>query len=191
MSLLEVSNLRIDYGDNATAVVNDLLFSIAAGDSLGIVGESGSGKTQTALAITGLLPAHARVSGEVLFDGNNLLGKSERYLNGFRARRIAMVFQDPKQALNPYLRIGNQLSRILLEHGIGERRNVAKRALDLLRRVGLPDVERQYRSYAHQLSGGMRQRAMIAMALAGEPELLIADEPTTALDVTVQAQILD
>lgn len=191
MSLLEVNNLRIDYGDNAPAVVNDLSFSIAAGDSLGIVGESGSGKTQTALAITGLLPAHARVSGEVLFDGNNLLGKSDRYLNGFRARRIAMVFQDPKQALNPYLRIGDQLSRILLEHGLGERRNVANRALDLLRRVGLADVERQYRSYAHQLSGGMRQRAMIAMALAGEPELLIADEPTTALDVTVQAQILD
>ncbi len=191
MSLLEVNNLRIDYGDNAPAVVNDLSFSIAAGDSLGIVGESGSGKTQTALAITGLLPAHARVSGEVLFDGNNLLGKSDRYLNGFRARRIAMVFQDPKQALNPYLRIGDQLSRILLEHGLGERRNVANRALDLLRRVGLTDVERQYRSYAHQLSGGMRQRAMIAMALAGEPELLIADEPTTALDVTVQAQILD
>ncbi len=191
MSLLEVSNLCIDYGDNAPPVVNDLSFSIAAGDSLGIVGESGSGKTQTALAITGLLPAQARVSGEVLFDGNNLLGKSDRYLNGFRARRLAMVFQDPKQALNPYLRIGDQLSRILLEHRIGERRNVAKRALDLLRRVGLPDVERQYRSYAHQLSGGMRQRAMIAMALAGEPELLIADEPTTALDVTVQAQVLD
>lgn len=191
MSLLEVGNLTIAYGDNAPAVVDDLSFSLAAGDSLGIVGESASGKTQTALGITGLLPVHARVSGEVLFDGNNLLGKSDRYLNDFRARRIAMVFQDPKQALNPYLRIGDQLSRILLAHGIGERRNVAKRALDLLRRVGLPDVERQYRSYAHQLSGGMRQRAMIAMALAGEPELLIADEPTTALDVTVQAQVLD
>lgn len=191
MSLLEINNLSIGYADNARPVVRDLSFSIDAGESLGIVGESGSGKTQTALGIMGLLPAHARVTGEVRFDGNSLLGKNDRYLNTFRARRIAMIFQDPNEALNPYLRVGVQLRRILVEHGIGERRHAGKRALDLLRRVGLPDVERQFRSYPHQLSGGMRQRAMIAMALAGEPELLMADEPTTALDVTVQAQILE
>jgi peptide/nickel transport system ATP-binding protein len=191
MTLLEVNNLSIGYAGNALPVVHDLSFSIDAGESLGIVGESGSGKTQTALAIMGLLPAHARVAGEVRFDGNDLLGRNDRYLNTFRARRIAMIFQDPNEALNPYLRVGVQLRRILVEHGIGERRLAGKRALDLLQRVGLPDVERQFRSYPHQLSGGMRQRAMIAMALAGEPELLIADEPTTALDVTVQAQVLE
>jgi peptide/nickel transport system ATP-binding protein len=191
VSLLEVDNLTIDYGDAPEPAVDRLSFNVRRGESLGLVGESGSGKTQCALGIMGLLPPHAKVRGKVLLCGVDLIGQPPRVLNRFRARRLAMVFQDPKQALNPYLRIGEQLKRVLLEHRIARRGCDARnQAQELLRRVGLPDVERQCRSYPHQLSGGMRQRAMIALALAVGPELLIADEPTTALDVTVQAQIL-
>jgi ABC-type glutathione transport system ATPase component len=191
MSLLDVSGLGIDYPDGSDPVVRDLSFAIDAGESLGVVGESGSGKTQTALAVMGLLPADARVTGRILFDGESLLGADERTFNRIRARRIAMVFQDPALALNPYLRIGDQLRAILTAHAVVPRGQRRQRGLELLQRVGLPDVERQSGSFPHQLSGGMRQRAMIAMALAAEPVLLIADEPTTALDVTVQAQILE
>jgi oligopeptide/dipeptide ABC transporter ATP-binding protein len=190
VSLLDVSGLTICYADAREPAVDRLDLSLEPGEALGLVGESGSGKTQTALAIMGLLPPHARVDGQVSFDGFTLTGQTPNVLNRFRARRIAMVFQDPQQALNPYLRVGEQLKRVLLEHGIVDRRAAHGRALELLRRVRLPDAERQYRAYPHQLSGGMRQRAMIALALACEPELLIADEPTTALDVTVQAQVL-
>ncbi len=189
MSLLEVSELGIRYG--AADVVSGLSFAVHAGESVGLVGESGSGKTQTALAIMGLLPPKAAVAGSIVFDGDELLGASERELNRLRAQRIGMVFQDPMQALNPYVPVGKQLRRILLRHGVKDGREADRRVMDMLDRVGLPDPVRQYRAYAHQLSGGMRQRVMIASALIAGPDMLIADEPTTALDVTVQAQILD
>jgi oligopeptide/dipeptide ABC transporter ATP-binding protein len=190
VSLLDVKGLTISYPGTSEPAVDRLDLSIDAGESLGLVGDSGSGKTQTALAIMGLLAAQARVEGQVLFDGETLSGRTQAFLNRFRARRLAMVFQDPQQALNPYLTIGDQLKRVLREHRVVDARAARSRALELLRRVRLPDAARQYRSYPHQLSGGMRQRAMIALALCCEPELLIADEPTTALDVTVQAQVL-
>jgi peptide/nickel transport system ATP-binding protein len=190
MSLLEVNSLSIRYPDSAQAAVNDLSFALGAGQSLGIVGESGSGKTQTAMALMGLLPANATTDGSILFDGQEFLGATAAVLNRYRACRIAMVFQDPMTALNPYVRIGDQMRRILLEHRICNAGEARERTLAMLKRVGLPDAERQYRAFPHQLSGGMRQRVMIGAALIGEPDLLVADEPTTALDVTVQAQIL-
>ena len=190
MSLLEIENLTVRYPETNDAVVEDLSLSIASGEALGIVGESGSGKTQTAMAVMGLLPANAIVSGSIRFDGEELLAAKPQRLNQFRACRMSMIFQDPRTALNPYIRIGKQLRRILIEHDICSRGEAKRRTLDMLQRVGLPDPERQYRSFTHELSGGMRQRAMIGAALLAEPELIIADEPTTALDVTVQAQIL-
>jgi len=190
MSLLDVKNLSIRYADSAKPVVNDLSFSIEAGQSLGIVGESGAGKTQTAMAVMGLLPANAVTGGSIRFDGQEFLGAAPDVLNRYRARRIAMVFQDPTTALNPYVTIGDQLRRILLEHKICKSAEARERTLEMLQRVGLPDAKRQYGVFPHQLSGGMRQRVMIGAALLGEPDLLVADEPTTALDVTVQAQIL-
>jgi oligopeptide/dipeptide ABC transporter ATP-binding protein len=189
VSLLEVSGLRISY-PGCPPVIDNLSFAVEAGQSIGLVGGSGSGKTQTALAVMGLLPANASAAGKVSFDGTELLGEPDKILNRFRTRHLSMVFQDPMSALNPYVRIGDQLNRILLEHGLAGEDEAGGRSLEMLRLVGLPDVERQFRSYPHQLSGGMRQRVMIAAALIGRPELLIADEPTTALDVTVQAQIL-
>lgn len=190
MGMLEVDRLTIAYADSREPAVHDLCFSIERGAALGVVGESGSGKTQTALAVMGLLPRNATVTGSIRFDGQELVGAGDDILNRYRARRIGMVFQDPRQALNPYLQIGRQLSRILLEHGLCGPADARRRTIDMLQKVGLPDAERQYAAYPHELSGGMRQRAMIAAALIAEPDLLIADEPTTALDVTVQAQIL-
>jgi len=190
MSLLNVDNLCIRYDDAAEPVVKDLSFGIDPGGSLGIVGESGSGKTQTAMAVMGLLPANAHVSGSICFDGQQFLDATPDLLNRYRACRIAMVFQDPMTALNPYVRIGDQLRRVLLEHKLCGPVEARQLTHEMLRRVGLPDPERQFDAFPHQLSGGMRQRAMIGAALLGNPDLLIADEPTTALDVTVQAQIL-
>ncbi len=189
MSLLEVDKLSIRYGD--AAAVNELSFVVEAGESVGLVGESGSGKTQTALAILGLLTGNATVTGRITLTGVEVVGANDETLDKLRARRAAMVFQDPLQALNPFVRVGGQLRRILIAHDIASGSDVDVRVIDMLRRVGLPDPERQFRAYPHQLSGGMRQRVMIAAALIAEPELLIADEPTTALDVTVQAQILE
>ena len=188
MSLLDVRDLTVVYG--STPVVDSLSFQVQAGEAVGLVGESGSGKSQTALALLGLLGKSARVGGSARLNGEELIGAGEAELNAIRARRIAMVFQDPAQALNPYLRVGDQLRRILLAHGLGRPDAVDARVIDMLDRVGLPDARRQFRAWPHQLSGGMRQRVMIASALLAEPDLLIADEPTTALDVTVQAQIL-
>lgn len=189
MSLLDVSGLSIRYGD--AAVVNALSFSVGRGECVGLVGESGSGKSQTALAILGLLPQQARLCGSICFDGAELVAATEDTLNEVRAKRIGIVFQDSMQALNPYLRIGRQLREILLRHDLAFGSDADARVIEMLGRVGLPDAWRQFRAYPHQLSGGMRQRVMLASALIAEPDLLIADEPTTALDVTVQAQILE
>ena len=189
MSLLEVENLSVRY-DNV-AVVNGVSFKVRRGESVGIVGESGSGKSQTALALLGLLPANATVSGSIRFDGKELANARARQLDRVRGRRIGIVFQDPMQALNPYMRVGKQLRQILLQHKLARGGEAEAKVIAMLRRVGLPDAEAQFRAYPHELSGGMRQRVMLASALICEPDLLIADEPTTALDVTVQAQILD
>ena len=189
MSLLDVSGLTIRYGDET--VVDGIDLYIERGESVGLVGESGSGKSQSAMAVLGLLPRGAEVSGSIEFDGQQLVGQPEQVLDTIRARRIGIVFQDPMQALNPYLRVGDQLRQVLLCHGLADKREADARVIEMLNRVGLPDPERQLHAFPHQLSGGMRQRVMIASALIAEPELLIADEPTTALDVTVQAQILD
>ena len=189
MSLLSVNDLCIRYADGEA--VSGLSFGVDAGESVGLVGESGSGKTQTALAIMGLLTGKAVIGGSIAFDGAEIVGAGERQLDRLRAERIGMVFQDPMQALNPYVPVGRQLRRILLRHGTSNGRGADQRVMHMLDRVGLPDPARQFRAYPHQLSGGMRQRVMIASALIAGPDLLIADEPTTALDVTVQAQILD
>jgi peptide/nickel transport system ATP-binding protein len=189
MTLLGVEKLSIEYGGRQA--VTDLSFSMARGESVGLVGESGSGKTQTALAILGLLPGNAVVSGSIKLGGVEVIGAKEAQLNSLRAVRGAMIFQDPSLALNPYLRVGQQLQRILIQHKLAKGGQAKARAIDMLKRVGMPDAEREYRSYPHQLSGGMRQRAMIASALIAKPDLLIADEPTTALDVTIQAQVLE
>jgi oligopeptide/dipeptide ABC transporter ATP-binding protein len=187
--LLQIENLSIVYGDEA--VVDGLNLAIDKGAATGLVGESGSGKTQTALSVLGLTGARAEVRGSVRFDGKELIGASEPVLDDIRGRRISMIFQDPMQALNPYLRIGKQMRYILERHGIAAGEDADRKSAAMLAAVGLPDPDRQLEAYPHQLSGGMRQRAMIAMALITGPELLIADEPTTALDVTVQAQVLE
>ncbi|MBT8084602.1 MAG: ABC transporter ATP-binding protein [Woeseia sp.] len=189
MSLLAVNDLTLRYG-NDRPVLKGVDLQVAAGDSLGLVGESGAGKTQLALALMGLLGAGATLRGSIAFAGTELCGAEEKIFNRFRARRMAMIFQDPLQALNPYRRVGQQLEQVLREHELARGEAARNRVTDMLRQVGLPDAERQLRVYPHELSGGMRQRVMIAAALLCEPELLIADEPTTALDVTVQAQIL-
>ncbi len=187
--MLTVEDLTIRFG--AKTAVHELCFEINRGESVGIVGESGSGKTQTALALLGLTPPGAAVTGSVRFDDTELLGADARTLERVRARRIAMVFQDPMQALNPFVRVGTQVVRVLGQHGIARGAAAKRRVIESFERVGLPDATRRFESYAHELSGGMRQRVMIAAALAASPELLVADEPTTALDVTVQAQILE
>ena len=189
MSLLEVNDLTVRYGDSA--VVDAVSFVVNRGESVGLVGESGSGKSQTAMSILGLLPGNATVSGSICFDGQELTDKRDKQLDTIRAMRIGIVFQDPMQALNPYLRVGQQLRQILLQHELARGVEADVRVKKMLERVGLPDAERQFHAFPHELSGGMRQRVMIASALICEPDLLIADEPTTALDVTVQAQILD
>jgi len=189
VSLLELENLSIRYGEST--VVDDVSFVVSQGESVGLVGESGSGKSQTALAILGLSPRGARVSGNIRFAGKDLSRLSQREMDKLRARRIGIVFQDPSQALNPYLQIGRQLREIVTRHGLAVGKDAERTVMAMLELVGLPDTERQFRAYPHQLSGGMRQRVMLASALIAKPQLLIADEPTTALDVTVQAQILD
>ncbi len=187
--MLDVQGLSVAIG--TAPILSEVTFSLARGETLGLVGESGSGKSMTALAVMGLLPERARASGRVAFDGVELLAADEAALCALRGRRIGMVFQEPMTALNPLSSIGRQIAeplRLHLRLGHGE---VRARVRRLLERVGLPAPRFQPGLYPHQLSGGQRQRVMIAMALACGPDLLIADEPTTALDVTIQAQILD
>jgi len=172
--------------------VNGMSFDLAPGEALGVVGESGSGKSVSAAALLGLLGPTARVtSGSALFEGSDLLRLSRRQLRQVRGRRIGIVFQDPLNSLNPVLRVGAQIEEMLQAHGIGGAAARLDRTRELLRLVGIAEPERAAAAYPHQLSGGMRQRAMIAIAIACQPALLIADEPTTALDVTIQAQILE
>jgi oligopeptide transport system ATP-binding protein len=195
MPLLTVNQLRASFHTRAGIVraVQDVSFHIERGESLGIVGESGSGKSVTCHSIMGLLPQPpGRIEGgQAIFDGADLLAMPHRQLNEYRGRRLAMIFQDPMTSLNPYLRIEEQLIEPLLIHRMMDRTAARRRALDMLTEVGIPDPGHRIRMYPHEFSGGMRQRVMIAMALITKPDLLIADEPTTALDVTVQAQILD
>jgi oligopeptide/dipeptide ABC transporter ATP-binding protein len=171
--------------------VHGISFDIALGETLGIVGESGCGKSVTSLAILGLLARNGRVeSGRAVFAGSDLIRQSDRALRRIRGREISMIFQDPMSSLNPVLTIGRQIRETLQIHFDMDRKAAIRRAAELIDRVGIPGADSRIRDYPHQFSGGMRQRAMIAMALACEPKLLIADEPTTALDVTIQAQIL-
>ena len=190
MSLLTVNGLTVSYPGSSAAAVQDLSFVMSDTETVGIVGESGAGKSQTALAIMGLLPPNAEARGSIVLAGKEVLGASAATMRRLRARHVSMIFQDPATALNPYIKIGNQLKYILLEHKVVDRKHVKQKCIEMLDRVGLPEPHLQYHAYPHQLSGGMRQRALIAAALIGEPDLIVADEATTALDVTVQAQIL-
>jgi oligopeptide transport system ATP-binding protein len=181
---------RFQTPEGEVLAANRLSFEIAGGESVGVVGESGSGKTQAFLAIMGLLARNGRSTGSVRFGGREILNLRARELNDIRGVRMAMIFQDPMTSLNPLLKISRQMTEVLTEHkGLSERA-ARERCMALLDRVGIPAARRRFDLYPHEFSGGMRQRVMIAMALLCEPELLIADEPTTALDVTVQAQIL-
>jgi peptide/nickel transport system ATP-binding protein len=189
-ALVEVEHLSVAL-PGGLEVLRDVSFTLERGRMLGIVGESGSGKTMTALALMGLLPEAARPSGRIRFDGRDLLACSEDELCRIRGDRIAMIFQEPMTALNPVQTVGDQVAEPLILHRGLSRRAARAEALRLLERVRIPEARRRLDAYPHQLSGGQRQRVMIAMALACGPDLLVADEPTTALDVTVQARILD
>jgi oligopeptide/dipeptide ABC transporter ATP-binding protein len=194
VSLLSVEDLRVEFWTRRGTVhaVNGISFDVAPGETLGIVGESGCGKSVTSLALLGILPRAGRIeTGTAMFEGRDLLHLSDRELRGIRGKDVAMIFQDPMTSLNPVLTIGRQIRESLETHMGLTRRAAERRAAELLDRVGIPSPKARIKDYPHQFSGGMRQRAMIAMALACEPKLLIADEPTTALDVTIQAQILN
>ena len=191
--LLDVQHLTVTFErpDAVLTAVHDLNLTIQPGETLGLVGESGSGKSVTALAILRLLQPPGRVTGgRVLFEGRDLLSLSEAEMRSVRGGRISLIFQEPMTALNPTMRIGNQIAEALTAHGVA-RAEARQRTVELLDAVRIPDAARRARDYAHQLSGGMRQRVMIAIALACRPPLVIADEPTTALDVTIQAQVLE
>ncbi|MCS4095786.1 ABC transporter ATP-binding protein [Rhizobium sp. BK176] len=186
--LLEVNDFSVRFG--AAEPVKGVSFSANPGEMLAIVGESGSGKSLTALGLMGLLPRHAKAGGQIRFDGRDLVGLQERDLRRIRGRDIAMIFQEPMTSLNPVLTIGDQIIEVLRIHEDLSRRQARERAVALLDLVSIPDARRRIDEYPHQLSGGMRQRVMIAIAVACNPKLLIADEATTALDVTIQAQVL-
>ena len=192
MAMLEVNNLKVafDTPDGTLQAVRGLSYQLEAGQTLGIVGESGAGKSQGVFALMGLLPDNARVSGEVLFEGEQLLGLSEKRMNRIRAARIGMIFQDPMTSLNPFMKVSDQLTEVLVQHKGISRKQALQESLQMLDAVRIPEARNRIHRYPHEFSGGMRQRVMIAMSLLCRPQLLIADEPTTALDVTVQAQVM-
>ncbi|PSH03323.1 MAG: ABC transporter ATP-binding protein [Acidobacteria bacterium] len=192
--LLQLQNLSVEFpsAQGPLPAVRDISLELEAGETLALVGESGSGKSVTSLAIMGLLPPQAKLSGGVLFDCSDLISTAPADLRKLRGARMSMIFQEPMTALNPVMRVGDQIAEAVLAHDrMISRTEARQRAVDALREVAIPDPERRWRDYPHQLSGGQRQRVMIAMAIVNRPALLIADEPTTALDVTVQAQILE
>ena len=191
--VMEVDKLdtRFDTPDGEVHAVSNISFHIDEGESVGVVGESGSGKTQVFMSIMGLLAKNGHVTGSARYRGKELLGLSASELNSIRGTKMAMIFQDPMTSLNPFLKISRQLTEVLVEHQGMDETSARQRGIEMLDRVGIPGARKRFNLYPHEFSGGMRQRAMIAMALLCEPALLIADEPTTALDVTIQAQILD
>jgi oligopeptide/dipeptide ABC transporter ATP-binding protein len=191
--IIDIRNLSVAFGSKkgGTRVVSDISLDIKSGEVFGLVGESGSGKSITALSILRILPDNALATGEILFRGNDLLSLPEEEMRGVRGRDISMIFQEPMTSLNPVLTVGYQIAEALLAHFDMPKKEAMSSAVGLLKAVRMPAPEMRIRDYPHQLSGGMRQRVMIAIAIACNPSLLIADEPTTALDVTIQAQILD
>ncbi len=191
-ALLEVRDLTVRFAtpDGTVTAVDNISFDLSPGETLGVVGESGSGKSQMVFAITGLLAQNGTATGSVRLDGDEILNAPDRLMNRIRANRIAMIFQDPMTSLNPYMRVSDQMAEVLVHHkGMSKRKAVAE-AVRLLDAVRIPEAKSRVTMYPHEFSGGMRQRVMIAMSLLCQPDILIADEPTTALDVTVQAQIM-
>jgi oligopeptide/dipeptide ABC transporter ATP-binding protein len=194
LDLLDIQGLPTHFFTRAGVIkaVDNLSLTLQKGRVLGLVGESGCGKTVTALSILNLVPYPGKiVSGKILFEGNDLLGLSPDALRDIRGARISMIFQEPMTALNPVFTVGNQIAEVLTTHGQGTKQQAMNAAVELLHSVGIPSPEKRVHEYPHQLSGGMRQRVMIAMAIACKPSLILADEPTTALDVTIQAHILE
>ncbi len=191
--LLDVKNLNTSFmtHDGEVSAVNDVSFSLMEGECLGIVGESGSGKTQIFMSIMGLLAKNGKARGSVLFEGKEILGLKPAELNKLRGVEFSMIFQDPMTSLNPYLKISRQMTEVLMEHQQVSKKEAREKAIKMLEMVGIPEAKKRFTFYPHEFSGGMRQRVMIAMALLCRPKMLIADEPTTALDVTIQAQILE
>ena len=192
-AVLTIENLTVAFptDDGVVNAVRGVSYTVRAGEAMGIVGESGSGKSVSSMAVMGLLPKYARIAGSVRYRGRELLGLNEKEYAKLRGEKIAMIFQDPLTSLNPVYSIGYQIAEAVLAHRDVSKKQAIDRAIELLRIVGIPFPEQRVDSYPHELSGGMRQRVVIAIAMANDPDVIIADEPTTALDVTVQAQVLE